>query len=108
MYYNNSNKGKSLLYLRIDFHFCSHGILFVNVFLIQGSSSYLTIYRLRFSLGRVAISGSVDGILVISSLTTGMTIRVLNDHKGGQLNTITQQQVYKTPFILLCLSLIHI
>jgi len=56
---------------------------------------------LIFCLGRVAISGSVDGVLVISSLTTGMTIRVLNDHRGGQLNTIIQQQVCFTTVILL-------
>ena len=48
---------------------------------------------LNFNTGRVAVSGSVDGTLVISSLLTGMTIRVLNDHRGGKVNNISLQIV---------------
>jgi len=46
--------------------------------------------------GRVAISGSEDGTLVISSLVTGMTIRVFNDHRGGSVSNIAQQMTQST------------
>ena len=34
------------------------------------------------------ISGSEDGIVAISSPTTGMTVRVISDHKGAPITGI--------------------
>ena len=44
-------------------------------------------------IGRVFISGSESGLVIVSSLSTGMTIRVLNDHKTGAICNIRQQKV---------------
>ncbi|XP_053550193.1 WD repeat-containing protein 90 [Bombina bombina] len=38
--------------------------------------------------GEVLISGGKDGLMAVSSPRTGMTIRVLNDHKGSPITTI--------------------
>nr|XP_006813552.1 PREDICTED: WD repeat-containing protein 90-like [Saccoglossus kowalevskii] len=48
--------------------------------------------------GHVILSGAKDGIIAISSPTTGMTIRVINDHKGApitDLNVTHTQSSYK-------------
>lgn len=46
-----------------------------------------------FIKGRVFISGSESGLIIVSSLSTGMTIRVINDHKAGAICNIRQQKV---------------
>ena len=38
--------------------------------------------------GRVIISGAEDGLLAISSPATGMTVRMLNDHKGAPITDL--------------------
>jgi WD40 repeat protein len=35
--------------------------------------------------GRVILSGSKNGLLIVSSGTTGMTLRALSDHKGSAI-----------------------
>lgn len=45
------------------------------------------------------ISGGSDGLIAVSSPTTGMTVRVISDHKGAPISNIdvTNTQVrYKT------------
>ncbi|KXJ04842.1 WD repeat-containing protein 90 [Exaiptasia diaphana] len=39
-------------------------------------------------LGRVIISGASDGIIAISSPSTGLTVRLLNDHKGAPISDL--------------------
>ena len=39
-------------------------------------------------LGRMIISGGSDGLIAVSSPTTGMTVRVINDHKGAPITNI--------------------
>ncbi|KAM4024166.1 LOW QUALITY PROTEIN: WD repeat-containing protein 90 [Anomaloglossus baeobatrachus] len=42
-----------------------------------------------FSLtGDVLVSGGKDGVMAVSSPRTGMTIRVLSDHKGSPISTV--------------------
>ncbi|XP_018426891.1 PREDICTED: WD repeat-containing protein 90 [Nanorana parkeri] len=44
---------------------------------------------IAFSLsGEVLLSGGKDGLMAISSTRTGMTVRVLSDHKGSPITTI--------------------
>lgn len=43
---------------------------------------------LWFFLGRVIVSGAEDGLIAISSPTTGMTVRILNDHKGAPITDL--------------------
>ncbi|XP_077130322.1 WD repeat-containing protein 90 isoform X3 [Ranitomeya variabilis] len=44
---------------------------------------------LAFSLtGDVLVSGGKDGLMAVSSPRTGMTIRVLSDHKGSPISTV--------------------
>ena len=38
--------------------------------------------------GRVIISGGEDGLLAISSPSTGLTVRLLNDHKGAPITCV--------------------
>ncbi|KAK3717349.1 hypothetical protein QZH41_011587, partial [Actinostola sp. cb2023] len=38
--------------------------------------------------GRVIISGASDGIIAISSPSTGLTVRLLNDHKGAPITDL--------------------
>ncbi|KAG8428890.1 hypothetical protein GDO86_018979, partial [Hymenochirus boettgeri] len=38
--------------------------------------------------GEVLLTGGKDGLLAVSSPRTGMTIRVLSDHKGSPITTI--------------------
>ncbi|KAJ8318923.1 hypothetical protein KUTeg_004014 [Tegillarca granosa] len=38
--------------------------------------------------GRMIISGGSDGLIAISSPTTGMTVRVINDHKGAPITNL--------------------
>jgi hypothetical protein len=49
------------------------------------------------------ISGGSDGLIAVSSPTTGMTVRVISDHKGAPITNldVTNKQVkyfysYKT------------
>jgi hypothetical protein len=37
---------------------------------------------------RVIISGSKSGVVIVSSSTTGMTLRALNDHRGAEVTFI--------------------
>ena len=37
---------------------------------------------------RMILSGSSDGLVAVSSTTTGMTVRVINDHKGAPISRI--------------------
>ena len=41
------------------------------------------------------ISGGSDGLIAVSSPTTGMTVRVISDHKGAPITNIdvTNKQV---------------
>ena len=39
-------------------------------------------------VGRVIISGAEDGLLAISSPSTGLTVRLLNDHKEAPITCI--------------------
>ena len=50
------------------------------------------------------ISGSWDGIVAISSPTTGMTVRVISDHKGAPITGIdvTLLQVCGGPVYYCC------
>ncbi|XP_071975857.1 WD repeat-containing protein 90 isoform X2 [Engystomops pustulosus] len=42
-----------------------------------------------FSLsGDVLLSGGKDGLMAVSSPRTGMTVRILNDHKGSPISTL--------------------
>jgi len=50
--------------------------------------------------GRVIISGCVDGLIAINSMVTGMTIRILNDHRGAEICTIRRQQNINTSSLL--------
>ena len=47
--------------------------------------SISTCYVSLNCLGRVIISGAEDGLLAISSPSTGLTVRLLNDHKGASI-----------------------
>ena len=51
------------------------------------------------------ISGGSDGLIAVSSPTTGMTVRVISDHKGAPITNIdvTNKQVFTpmSPFFLL-------
>ncbi|TSL82524.1 WD repeat-containing protein 90 [Bagarius yarrelli] len=38
--------------------------------------------------GQVLLSGGRDGIVVVSSPSTGATLRIINDHKGAPINAI--------------------
>ncbi|XP_033117799.1 WD repeat-containing protein 90-like isoform X4 [Anneissia japonica] len=38
--------------------------------------------------GRVILSGGQDGLIAVSSPATGMTVRVINDHKGAPITDI--------------------
>ena len=38
--------------------------------------------------GRVIISAGSDGLLAVSSPSTGLTLRVLNDHKGAAITDL--------------------
>ncbi|XP_064636675.1 WD repeat-containing protein 90-like [Lineus longissimus] len=38
--------------------------------------------------GRMILSGASDGLIAVSSTTTGMTVRVINDHKGAPITNI--------------------
>ena len=38
--------------------------------------------------GRVIISGAEDGLIAVSSPTTGMTVRTLTDHKNAPISDI--------------------
>ncbi|XP_068672849.1 WD repeat-containing protein 90-like isoform X2 [Montipora foliosa] len=58
--------------------------------------------------GRVIISGSEDGLLAISSPSTGLTVRLLNDHRGAPITCIhvsfVKDQKYSLPSPLLWLA----
>ncbi len=45
--------------------------------------------------GRMILSGGSDGLVAVSSPTTGMTVRVISDHQGAPITCIdvTFQQV---------------
>lgn len=47
------------------------------------------------SSGEVIISGGKDGLMAVSSPRTGITIRIISDHKGSPITTIecTQKRV---------------
>ena len=38
------------------------------------------------------LSGGQDGLVAISSPTTGMTVRMINDHKGAPITSIDVSQ----------------
>ena len=38
--------------------------------------------------GRMILSGGSDGLVAISSPTTGMTVRMISDHKGAPISCI--------------------
>ncbi|XP_035694518.1 WD repeat-containing protein 90-like [Branchiostoma floridae] len=38
--------------------------------------------------GRAILSGASDGLIAVSSPTTGMTLRILNDHKGAPITAM--------------------
>ena len=37
------------------------------------------------SVGRVFMSGGADGVVAISSPATGLTVRLIQDHKGAPI-----------------------
>ena len=39
-------------------------------------------------LGCMILSGGSDGLVALSSPTTGMTVRVISDHKGAPITSI--------------------
>ncbi|XP_056017616.1 WD repeat-containing protein 90-like isoform X2 [Ostrea edulis] len=49
--------------------------------------------------GRMIISGGSDGLIAVSSPTTGMTVRVISDHKGAPITNIdvTTKQELDSP-----------
>ncbi|CAH1794798.1 unnamed protein product [Owenia fusiformis] len=57
----------------------------------------VSVTTIQFSAdGRMLLSGDCDGLICISSPTTGMTVRIINDHKGAPITnidvTFTQDQ----------------
>ena len=40
---------------------------------------------LCLSVGRVFMSGGADGVVAISSPATGLTVRLIQDHKGAPI-----------------------
>ena len=42
-------------------------------------------------VGRMILSGSSDGLVAVSSRTTGMTVRVINDHQGAPVTGVDVQ-----------------
>ena len=38
--------------------------------------------------GRMILSGAADGLVAISSPTTGITVRVVSDHKGAPISCL--------------------
>ncbi|PFX32008.1 WD repeat-containing protein 90 [Stylophora pistillata] len=62
------------------------------------------------SYGRVIISGAEDGLLAISSPSTGLTVRLLNDHRGAPITCIhissvkDQQYPMSSPLLWLAAS----
>ena len=38
--------------------------------------------------GLMILSGAEDGLIAVSSSSTGITIRVINDHQGAPINCI--------------------
>ena len=51
-------------------------------------SYLLTYFKL---VGRMILSGGGDGLIAVSSRTTGMTVRVINDQQGAPLTGIDVQ-----------------
>lgn len=49
--------------------------------------------------GEIILSGSKDGLIAVSSLRTGMTIRILTDHRSSPISVIncTRKQVRQLP-----------
>ena len=41
-----------------------------------------------FVVGCMILSGGSDGLVALSSPTTGMTVRVISDHKGAPITSI--------------------
>lgn len=60
--------------------------------------------------GRMIISGGSDGLIAVSSPTTGMTVRVISDHKGAPITNIdvtTRQEIdspVSAPYLWLATS----
>ncbi|XP_013393033.1 WD repeat-containing protein 90-like [Lingula anatina] len=49
----------------------------------------VTVTAINFSSdGRMLLSGGSDGLIAVSSPTTGMTVRVISDHKGAPITNI--------------------
>ena len=47
----------------------------------------------------MVISGAKDGLLAISSPSTGLTVRVLNDHKGAPITCLHVSSVKVRPTV---------
>lgn len=50
------------------------------------------------------ISGGSDGLIAVSSPTTGMTVRVISDHKGAPIT----KYVGTFDDLLLCVTVLHV
>lgn len=46
------------------------------------------VYLICCLLGRMILSGGEDGLVAVSSPTTGMTVRVIGDHKGAPITCL--------------------
>lgn len=51
--------------------------------------NYLSTHTFTFIFpGRMVITGGSEGLIAVSSPTTGMTVRVISDHKGAPITNI--------------------
>ena len=58
-------------------------------------TSYRVLTLLLYISGSMILSGGSDGLIAVSSPTTGVTARVIGDHKGAPITNIdvTNKQV---------------
>jgi WD40 repeat protein len=47
-----------------------------------------TIFISNFKLGPAIIVGSVDGVIAVVDMSTGLTIRLIHDHKGAPITSL--------------------
>lgn len=93
-----------LLQSSFDISFVSYSMFRVGIFNLNNNNNNVSgnhrkcFYYLIFGIlqlytsinyaGRVIISGAEDGLLAISSPSTGLTVRLLNDHKGAPITCL--------------------
>jgi len=58
--------------------------------------------------GRMILSGGGDGLIAVSSRTTGMTVRVINDQQGAPLTGIDVQPSQVSTVTCFCFHLLYV